>query len=214
MNCLNTDDSIIDNAQELQAKTADWYSNFKNVKDLFEEEVKKTAFGNRRVTDFVHDICTKDVRAFNLKTKRIRKTIPCNPDGSAGCRGGALPSGTPTVESIRILCAEERLSPATGCDRIINEIEFEVVLRYGVDTFLVLTPKQTFPILYNEFYSFPGFVPFTNVQDFRNELKLIDGSCKAIEILSAEVVASGNDCILNIIYNVYDKLWKYENLLV
>lgn len=214
MNCLKTDDSIIDNAQEPQSKTADWYANFKKITDLFEDEAQKTAFGSMEGISYVHDICTMDVRDFNMTTRTISQTVPCNPDGSAGCRGGSLPDGAPTVDSIRVLCADERLSPGTGCDRIINDIEFEVVLRYGANTFVVITPKETFPIFYYEFYRFPSFERYSNVADFREELKVIDGSCKAIQILRVNVVTSGNDCVLNIVYNVYDKLWKHENLVL
>lgn len=215
-NDLSTDIKVSNNTQA--EKLADWYSDFKAAKDLFENEAKKAATKDIGSSQLVHDICTKDVRDFSMKNRTISQTVPCNPDGSAGCRGGALPNGVPSIYSIRVLCADERLSPATGCDRIINDIEFEVVLLYGANTFVVITPKETFPIYFYDFYKFPSFVRYPNnaegLVQFKEELKVIDGSCKAIEIVSAEVVPDGNNCVLNIVYNVYDKLWKYENLIV
>ncbi|GAB1477075.1 hypothetical protein MASR2M70_19110 [Bacillota bacterium] len=115
------------------------------------------------------------------------------------------------------MCANEGLSPATGCDRINNVIEFEVVLRYG-GTLVVVTPRDSFSIMWHEFARFPSGVFYPNntagLNQFRNELSLIDGSCKVIVIESVAVATEGNDCVLRIEYKVVDKLWKHENLLV
>lgn len=54
----------------------------------------------------------------------------------------------------------------------------------------------------------------TGLTQFRNELALIDGSCKVITINNVKVDVSGNNCVLMIDYTVIDKLWKHENLLV
>lgn len=186
---------------------------------IFTDAAKRTAFGYQLETAACecHDICVEDVRDICVKIRTLRHCVPCTTDGSAGCRGGFLPDGPPTVQNVRILCAEERLSPATGCDRITNEIEFEVVLRFG-NTLVVVTPRDTFDCFWFEFAKFPSGVFYTNDQtglnQFRTELAVIDGSCKVIIIENVRVVTDGNDCILVIDYKVVDKLWKHENLLV
>ncbi len=115
------------------------------------------------------------------------------------------------------MCADETLSPSTNCDRINNEVEFEVVLRYG-STLVVVTPRDTFSIFWHEFAKFPSGTFYPNntagLNQFRNELAIIDGSCKVIIIESVTVGVEGNDCVLQIVYKVIDKLWKHENLLV
>ncbi len=186
---------------------------------IFTDTAKRAAFGYQLETAVCecHDICVEDVRDICVRRKSLTTCIPCNPDGTAGCRGGFLPDGPPTIQSFRVLCAEERLSPQTGCDRIVNDIEFEVVLRYG-STLVVVTPKDTLTCMWYEFAQFPSGVFFPNtaagLNQFRNELALIDGSCKVIIIDSVRVSTSGNDCLLVIDYKVVDKLWKHENLLV
>ncbi|MDD2189261.1 MAG: hypothetical protein PHV71_01235 [Eubacteriales bacterium] len=186
---------------------------------IFTNADRRSAFGYQLTNAACecHDICVEDVRDICVDNRTIRHCIPCNTDGSAGCRGGFLPDGPPTVQSWRVRCAEERLSPATGCDRIINEIEFEVTLRYG-NTLVVVTPRDIFECFYYEFARFPSGTFYANNQtglnDFRNELALIDGSCKVILIGTPTVVTDGNDCILVIPYRAIDKLWKHENLLV
>ncbi len=188
---------------------------------LFTNNGLRTAFGYQieSAACVCHDICVEDVRDICVESRTLRQCIPCNPNGTAGCRGGFLPDGAPTVQSWRVLCAEERLSPATGCDRIINELEFEVVLRYGSsNTLAVVTPRDTFECFWYEFARFPTGVFYPNstagLNQFRNELSVIDGSCKVIIIDTVRVVTAGNDCILEILYRVVDKLWKHENLLV
>lgn len=187
---------------------------------IFTNADRRRAFGYQleSASCDCHDICVEDVRDICVDRRILRSCVPCNPAGSAGCRGGFLPDGPPAVQSWRVLCAEESLSPSTGCDRIINNIEFEVVVRYASGTLAVLTPKDTFSCFYYEFARFPSGTFFPNttagLNDFRNELALIDGSCKVIIIEDVRVVAEGNDCILVIEYKVIDKLWKYENLLV
>ena len=52
------------------------------------------------------------------------------------------------------------------------------------------------------------------LNQWRDELALIDGSCKVIIFEDVRIVAEGNDCVLVIDYKVIDKLWKNENLLV
>lgn len=216
MNCEKTDDSAVtikaENSVEEKTDATDWVSAFKKSTGFMADEIAKMT--QRQPNQLVHDICTKDVRDFGMTTRTISQVVPCNPDGSAGCRGGSLPNGVPVVDSIRILCADESLSPATGCDRIINNVEFEVVLRYGVNTFVVLTPKETFPVFWYDFLKFPSLESFPTVEDFKQELKVIDGSCKAIAIVNATVVQEENNCVLNIVYNVFDKLWKYEDLII
>ena len=186
---------------------------------IFTDPAKREAFGYAAdaAAPACHDICVEDVRDIGVKDRTIFYCVPCNTDGVAGCRGGFLPDGVPTVQSWRVLCADESLSPATGCDRIINEVEFEVVLRYG-STLVVVTPRDNFSILWHEFARFPSGVFYPNstagLNQFRNELALIDGSCKVIIIESVSVATEGNDCVLRIVYRVIDKLWKHENLLV
>lgn len=188
---------------------------------IFTNNTLRTAFGYQIETApcTCHDICVEDVRDICVERRTLRQCVPCNPDSTAGCRGGFLPDGPPTVQSWRVLCAEESLSPATGCDRIINNIEFEVVLRFGAsNTLAVVTPKDTFECFWHEFARFPTGVFYPNtttgLNQFRNELAVIDGSCKVIIIEAVRVVTAGNDCILEILYKVVDKLWKHENLLV
>ena len=216
MNCVKTSDSALDintkDSTQNQDNAAEWYADFKSSVELAENEAAKASL--QPATQLVHDICTKDVRDFSMTNRTINQTVPCNPDGNAGCRGGSLPGGIPSVDSIRILCADERLSPGTGCDRIVNTVEFEVVLRYSPNTLVVVTPKESFDVFWNEFKRFPSFQPFASPNEFRQELKKIDGSCKAINIASATVIQNGNDCILRINYTVFDKLWKFEDLII
>lgn len=186
---------------------------------IFTNTDKRAAFGYQLETASCecHDICVEDVRDICVKRRTLTSCIPCNIDASAGCRGGFLPDGLPVVQSWRVLCADERLSPATGCDRIINNVEFEVILRYG-STLVVTTPKDTFDCLWYEFARFPSGTFYANsttgLNEFKNELALIDGSCKVIIIENVRVAVSGNDCLMAIDYKVIDKLWKHENLLV
>ena len=216
MDCVKIGDSNFDidskdGTQNPDTKT-DWYEEFKSSVEFAKNEAAKTSL--QKFPELVHDICTKDVRDFGVASRTIYQTVPCNPDGSAGCRGGVLPDVVPTISSIRVLCADERLSPSTGCDRIVNTVEFEVVLKYGVNTFVVMTPKESFDLLWSDFRRFPSFQPFSSVRDFRQELKNIDGSCKAIKIVGTSVVQDGNNCVLRIDYQVFDKLWKFEDLII
>ena len=188
---------------------------------IFTNEDLREAFGYEleTATCACHDICVEDVRDICVATRTLRQCVPCNPNAAAGCRGGFLPDGAPTVQSWRVLCADENLSPATGCDRIVNNVEFEVVLRYGTsNTLAVVTPSDTFECFFFEFARFPSGVFYTNdlvgLNQFRNELSLIDGSCKVIIIEAVRIVAEGNNCILEIDYRIIDKLWKHANLLV
>ena len=187
---------------------------------IFTDPARRTAFGYQVASApcECHDICVEDVRDICVERRTARQVVPCLSDGSAGCRGGFLPDGPPQIQSWRVLCAEERLSPATGCDRIINDIEFEVVLRYASGVLAVITPRDTFDCFWFEFARFPSGVFYPNstagLNQFRNELAIIDGSCKVIIIENVRIVTEGNDCILEVIYKVIDKLWKHENLLV
>jgi hypothetical protein len=186
---------------------------------IFIDRAKRAAFGYQieNALPECHDICVEDVRDICVKHRTLRHCIPCGTSGSAGCRGGFLPDGPPTVQNFRVLCAAEYLSPASGCDRIINEIEFEIVLRFG-STLVVVTPKDRIECFWYEFAKFPTGVFYTNNQagydNFKNELLIIDGSCKVIIIEQVRVTTEGNDCILVIEYKIVDKLWKHENLLV
>ncbi len=186
---------------------------------IFTDPARRTAFGYQIDTAacVCHDICVEDVRDICVHERTLTYCIPCNTDGRAGCRGGFLPDGLPTVQSWRVFCADENLSPATGCDRIINNVEFEVVLRFG-STLVVVTPKDTITCFFNEFARFPSGTFYTNntagLNQFRNELAQIDGSCKVIIIENVRVGTNGNDCLLFIDYKIIDKLWKHENLLV
>ncbi|MEA4831546.1 MAG: hypothetical protein VB118_02895 [Oscillospiraceae bacterium] len=187
---------------------------------IFTDPAKRAAFGYQAETAVCecHDICVEDVRDICVKTRTLTQVIPCNPDGRAGCRGGFLPDGAPQVQSWRVLCAEERLSPETGCDRIFNDVEFEVVIRYASGTLAVLTPSDTITCMWYEFAEFPSGVFYPNstagLNQFRNELAAIDGSCKVIIIENVRIVTELNDCVLVIDYKIIDKLWKHENLLV
>ena len=187
---------------------------------IFTNSAKRAAFGYQltSATCECHDICVKDVRDICVASRTLRACVPCNADNSAGCRGGFLPDGVPQIQSWRVLCADESLSPETGCDRIINDIEFEIVLRYGTGTLVVLTPRETFSCLWHQFAKFPSGAFYPNNMEgenaFRTELAQIDGSCKVIIIENVRVVTQGNNCVLEIVYKVIDKLWKHENLLV
>ncbi len=187
---------------------------------IFTDTAKREAFGYQTTsaTCECHDICVEDVRDICVEERTLTHCVPCNPDGRAGCRGGFLPDGVPSIQSWRVLCAEESLSPSTGCDRIVNRVEFEVVLRYGTGTLAVVTPIDIFDCFWFQFARFPSgtFYPNTTagLNQFRNELAVIDGSCKVIIIENVRVVTDGNDCVLEIEYKVIDKLWKHENLLV
>jgi hypothetical protein len=188
--------------------------------EIFTNPSRREAFGYQleTATCQCHDICVEDVRDICVEERTLVYNIPCNINDRAGCRGGFLPDGAPVAQSWRVLCAEERLSPGTGCDRIINEIEFEVVLRYGTNTMAVVTPRDVFECFWFEFARFPSgqFYPNNTAgqNQFRNELAIIDGSCKTIIIESVETTVQGNDCAVVIQYKVIDKLWKHENLLV
>lgn len=187
---------------------------------VFVDPARRAAFGyqNETAACECHDICAQDVRDICTKTRTIRQCVPCTTDGRAGCRRGFLPDGVPEVCSWRVLCADEMLSPETGCDRIVNVIEFEVVLRYGNGTLAVITPRDTFNCFWYEFARFPSGTFYANTPEglmlFRNELAMIDGSCKVIVIESVAISSQGNSCVLEITYKVVDKLWKHENLLI
>lgn len=199
--------------------------NCKECCDVVNNHTKRERFGYQiNTTCECHDICVQDVRDICVKRRTLKTKIPCRPDGSAGCRGGFLPGGfpPPTVRSWRVLCAEECLDP-TGlsrpCDRIRNEVEFEVVLNYGGNNFGVVTPKDTFDCFFYQFARFPSGTFFPNstngFNQWRNELAFIDGSCKVIIFeRNPFITIEDNDCILNIEYKEIDKLWKNENLLV
>ena len=187
---------------------------------IFTNEARRAAFGYQATsaTCECHDICVKDVRDICVKRRTIRQCVPCNINGQAGCRGGFLPEGVPSIHSWRVLCADESISPETNCDRINNDVEFEVILRYGANTLVVITPRETFSCLFYEFARFPSGVFYprstTGLDQFRSELAQIDGSCKVIIVESVTVTEEGNNCVLAINYKVIDKLWKHENLLV
>ena len=188
---------------------------------IFTDEEKRAAFGYQveEATCECHDICVKDVRDICVKERTLRFCVPCSTNGGrAGCRGGFLPDGAPSLQSWRVYCADETISPATGCDRIVNEVEFEVVLRYDSGTLLVVTPRESFDCMWYDFAKFPSGEFYENstagLNQFKNEQAMIDGSCKVIIIENVQVVIEGNDCILEITYKVIDKLWKHENLLV
>ncbi|MGB7604114.1 MAG: hypothetical protein WBL93_01425 [Lutisporaceae bacterium] len=190
---------------------------------IFTNTATRAAFGYQleAAACECHDICVEDVRDICVKRRTLRHIIPCRAGVSAGCRGGALPDvdpgDLPVPQSWRVLCARECLNPPT-CDRIINEVEFEVRIRYGTNTFGVITPRDTFDCRFNEFARFPSAVFYpNNAQGFnqwRNELSLIDGSCKVVIIEDVSVESEDNNCVLVIDYKVIDKLWKRENLLV
>ncbi|MDD2221361.1 MAG: hypothetical protein PHN35_05335 [Clostridia bacterium] len=188
--------------------------------NIFTNTEKRAAFGYQAESAACecHDICVQDVRDICVKNRLLRVCVPCTPNGRPGCRGGFLPDDAPEVQNIRISCAEENISPETYCDRIKNEVEFEVVLRYGSGTLAVLTPKDTFDCMWFEFARFPSgefyAKSYTGKEQFRERLTVIDGSCKVIIIEDYQIIADGNDCVLEIAYKVIDKLWKRENLLV
>jgi hypothetical protein len=187
---------------------------------IFTNPTQRAAFGYQiqSATCECHDICVEDVRDICVKQRTKTQIIPCRMDGRAGCRGGFLPDGPPTIRSWRVLCAEECLN-TSDCLGVLNEVEFEVVLDYS-GTLVVVTPKDEFECRFNEFARFPSGVKYTNDQAgrnaFLNEISQIDGSCKVIIIESVTVrqVTESNDCELVIVYKVIDKLWKHENLLV
>ncbi|MGD9569060.1 MAG: hypothetical protein AB7V48_12265 [Sedimentibacter sp.] len=185
---------------------------------IFIDPDLRTAFGYQ-IEEAVcqcHDICVQDVRDICVELREFRQTVPCNINGGSGCRGGFSPNGVPTVDSFRVDCAEECLNPPT-CDRITNEVEFQVILDYN-GTKAIMTFSDTFDCLWFEFARFPSGVFYTNdaagLADFQAELALIDGSCKVIIFERVEVVQVNGNCELQIDYKVIDKLWKEENLLV
>ncbi|RPF47300.1 hypothetical protein EDD70_0067 [Hydrogenoanaerobacterium saccharovorans] len=215
MNITKTDD-----VEAKQVPSCIFGSNCSECNSLFLNPDLRNAFGYQlgSAACECHDICVEDVRDICVERRILTTCVPCNPDAAAGCRGGFTPDGPPTVVNSRVLCAEERLSPTTGCDRIVNTVEFEIVLRYGTSTLVVVTPADTFDCFFYEFARFPSGVAYPNnvagLNQFRNELALIDGSCKVIIINNVSVDVSGNNCVLEIDYTVVDKLWKHENLLV
>ncbi|MDD3751994.1 MAG: hypothetical protein PHU60_08115, partial [Tissierellia bacterium] len=188
---------------------------------IFANDTLRAAFGYQiEETECVcHDICVQDVRDICVELREFREIIPCNVNGGSGCRGGFSPDGLPTVGSFRVDCAEECLNPPT-CDRITNEVKFQVILDYD-GTKAIMTFSDEFECFWFEFAKFPSGVFYPNdplgqgLADFREELALIDGSCKVIIFDRVEVVALPNgNCQLEIDYKVIDKLWKEENLLV
>ncbi len=193
------------------------FSNCTECCDIFTNPSKRDAFGyNLGIPACTcHDICVEDVRDIGVMDRTLYQSIPCNAALAGGCRGGLADGNNPTISSIRVMCADENLSPSTGCDRINNEIEFVVVLNYG-GTYVVATPKDCFSIMWHQFARFPSgnFYGYNELNLFRKELSVIDGSSKVIIIKSATAEKEGNNCILRIEYRVVDKLWKHENLLV
>lgn len=192
-----------------------------NCSSLIKDPAKKAAFDYEIEMDEseCHDICVEDVRDICVMKRTFRQVIPCTTDDRASCRGDYLLNGPPEIQSWRVLCAEADLSPSTGCDRINNKIEFEVIIKFG-STIVVFTPKDEFACMYHQFARFPSGVFYPNttygLSLFNNELAQIDGSCKIvmIEDVFTETPLGGNDCFVVIKYKVVDKLWKHENLLI
>lgn len=206
--------------QEKCVECTDPNKNCKECCAIFKDAALRAAFGYQ--TNLAececHDICVQDVRDICVKPRTKTQIVGCNRNGSAGCRGGFLPAGKPTVRSWRVLCAEECLN-TSDCLGVYNEVEFEVVLDYQ-GTLVVYTPKDSFECRWKEFARFPSGVKYMNnttgKNNFRNEIAQIDGSCKVIIIENVYVreLTLFNDCELVIEYKVIDKLWKNENLLV
>ena len=203
-------------------------SDCSECKGLFFNEEKKEAFGYSIMASKCecHDICVQDVRDIAVGDRTLCQCIPssqcvpcpcpCNASiGGVSCRGGFMPDGEPEVYSIRVMCADESLCP--GCDRINIEIGFEVVLRYG-STYVVVTPKDTFCMMWHDFAKFPSgkCYPDNSIGEkmFQKELSFIDGSSMVIMIKCADVKKLGSEFVLKIEYTIVDKLWKNEDLLV
>lgn len=174
-----------------------------------------------------HDICVQDVR--DICCKRITRFFQLpGSDAGFGCRGLRIPDGFPgTVTECRVICADETLrqSGAFACLAIDNEVGIQVIIEVpqpppNPPLILVFQFKVTFTCFFNEFFRFPSGTGFPDTaagrQAFRDEIKLIDGSCKTIIIEECTIVqppSSPVPCI-KVVLKVVDKLWKHENLLV
>jgi hypothetical protein len=190
---------------------------------IFTNNNLREAFGYTRETAACecHDICVEDVRDICVSTRTISQPIPCTPDGGLGCRGSFAAGGVPEVESIRVLCADESLD-TSSCLRIINNVQFAVLLSFPalglIEARTLVTVADNFDCNYFEFARFPTGTRFSQDAEgqaaFREELAMIDGSCKVITINRVNVRMMNNVCTLTINYTVVDKLWKHENLLV
>ncbi len=216
------DEAVMAETENLQAMPPKCsekpWANCSECCELVNDNDTRRAFGYnaRRAQCECHDIVVEDVRDIGVEDRTL---FQCIPDGLAGCRGGFIPSQcvVPEIESVRVMCSDESLGAATGCDRIENEIGFEVVLRYG-STYVVVTPRDSFCMQWNDFVRFPSGKPYKKCaegkNDFKEELALIDGSSKVIQIKCAKIVRDCKESAIKIEYTVVNKLWKYESLLV
>ncbi len=210
--------SETENMQAIPQCSADSDQNCSECSGIVNDCDLRAAFGynSRRTASQCHDIIAQDVRDIGVTDRTL---FQCIPNGMAGCRGGFVPSQCvePEIESVRVMCSDESLSAGTGCDRIKNEIGFEVVLRYG-STFVVVTPRDSFCMMWHDFVRFPSGRCYKKCPEDKNrfidELAQIDGSSKVILIKCAKIVRDCNDCAIKIDYTVVNKLWKYESLLV
>lgn len=175
--------------------------------------LQRSVFGyeSENLTCECHDICVEDVKVISAQTRTVSHCIACTVAGNAGCRGAFIPDGPPTIQSVRVRCAEACLG--STCDRVFNEVEFEVILQFG-NTNVVVTPRDDFQVLWNIFNRFPSGIKVESQAAFRELLTQIDGVCKVIIIRDVTIRVTDNDCFVDIEYTVIDKLWKHENLLV
>lgn len=159
-----------------------------------------------------HDICVEDVRLICVEERTHTIRIPGVNGANTSCRGGRVITQLPfTVDSVTVTCAEETL--AATCDAVENEVGLQVVLSYfvnGVETFLVLNSSVDFTC--TQFYTFPDG-ELREGESLREELRLIDGSCKVIIIEDTRIINTACPRV-EVDLKVIDKLWKHENLLV
>ena len=170
-----------------------------------------------------HDICVQEARLICVKKRTI--TIPNIPglNGAVSCRGGVEITALPTIENVRVYCADEslRIDDRFKCLVIDNEVGLEVTLHAEANprpVNLVYNVVDRFPCWWYEFYRFPDGKGFSwwhpGPREFREEIEFIDGSCKTI-IIEDYKLEKTKDCwqvVVNL--KVIDKLWKHENLLV
>jgi len=182
----------------------------------------KFGYQEDEITCECHDICVQDVR--DICCKRIERFFQLpGQDAAFGCRGIRIPGDFPgVIEECRVICADETLvqSGPNACIAVNNEVGIQVIIRVPQplppDLILVFQFKVNFTCLWSDFHRFPSGAAFSSPDEFREEIKLIDGSCKTIIIEECEIVQPVNAAVpcIRVVLKIVDKLWKHENLLV
>lgn len=183
---------------------------------IFTDPALREAFGYQELEAecLCHDICVEDVRLICVEERTLVIPIPGVDGANTTCRGGrVIGAQLPfTLDSVTVTCAEETLAPT--CDAVNNEVGLQVVLSFvvaGVQTFLVL--NRSFDFACTQFFTFPEG-ELRQGAALREELQLIDGSCKVIIIEDTRIVSDTLCPRVEVDLKIIDKLWKHENLLV